>query len=162
RGRAGPHPVHRARPPRGTVAGRHRPRAAGSAARRPRHPLVVGLGQPSPGRPRSAGRTGVGRTQRAGAGIGMGLLLPRRPAPARPRCTPSATVVGLRRLVLTVAAPANVPPRTARTGPDEVLRRLDLAVAHKLDGLLHGEYQGLVPGHGSELGETRSYSAGDD
>src|SRR6476619_1836566 len=59
-------------------------------------------------------------------------------------------------------APANVPPRTAATGPDEVLRRLDLAVSHKLDGLLHGEYQGLVPGHGSELGETREYQAGDD
>lgn len=50
----------------------------------------------------------------------------------------------------------------AHTGPDEVLRRLDLAVTHKLDGLLHGEYQGLVPGHGSELGETRGYHAGDD
>lgn len=61
-----------------------------------------------------------------------------------------------------MAAPANVPPRTARTGPDEVLRRLDLAVGHKLDGLLHGEYQGLVPGHGSELGETRGYAPGDD
>ena len=61
-----------------------------------------------------------------------------------------------------MAGTANVPPRTARTGPDEVLRRLDLAVAHKLDGLLHGDYQGLVPGHGSELGETRAYQAGDD
>ena len=61
-----------------------------------------------------------------------------------------------------MAAPANVPPRTALTGPDEVLRRLDLAVSHKLDGLLHGDYQGLVPGHGSELGETRGYVAGDD
>ncbi|CAN5904669.1 DUF58 domain-containing protein [soil metagenome] len=60
------------------------------------------------------------------------------------------------------AQPANVPPRTVHTGPDEVLRRLGLAVAHKLDGLLHGEYQGLVPGHGSELGETRRYQAGDD
>lgn len=54
------------------------------------------------------------------------------------------------------------PPRTARTGPDEVLRRLDLAVAHRLDGLLHGEYGGLVPGHGSEPGETRLYRPGDD
>lgn len=61
-----------------------------------------------------------------------------------------------------MAAPANVPPRTASTGPDEVLRRLDLTVGHKLDGLLHGEYQGLVPGHGSELGETRGYQPGDD
>ncbi|QXC62631.1 DUF58 domain-containing protein [Aquihabitans sp. G128] len=61
-----------------------------------------------------------------------------------------------------MAAPTNVPPRSTHTGPDEVLRRLDIAVAHKLDGLLHGEYQGLVPGHGSELGETRGYNAGDD
>ena len=61
-----------------------------------------------------------------------------------------------------MAAPTNVPPRTTKTGPDEVLRRLDLAVSHKLDGLLHGEYQGLVPGHGSELGETRGYQPGDD
>jgi uncharacterized protein (DUF58 family) len=63
---------------------------------------------------------------------------------------------------VTREAPANVPPRTAHAGPDEVLRRLDLAVAHKIDGLLHGEYQGLVPGHGSELGETRAYAPGDD
>ena len=61
-----------------------------------------------------------------------------------------------------MADPANLPPRTVHTGPDEVLRRLDLAVTHKLDGLLHGEYQGLVPGHGSEPGETRAYHAGDD
>lgn len=61
-----------------------------------------------------------------------------------------------------MSRPANVPPRTAHTGPDEVLRRLEIAVAHKLDGLLHGDYQGLVPGHGSELGETRGYVAGDD
>ncbi|MEO6627584.1 MAG: DUF58 domain-containing protein [Aquihabitans sp.] len=58
--------------------------------------------------------------------------------------------------------PANLAPHTVHTGPDEVLRRIDLAVAHKLDGLLHGDYQGLVPGHGSELGETRSYAPGDD
>ncbi|HET8929865.1 MAG TPA: DUF58 domain-containing protein [Acidimicrobiales bacterium] len=48
----------------------------------------------------------------------------------------------------------------ART--DEILRRLELTVAHRLDGLLHGDHLGLVPGHGSELGETRGYVAGDD
>jgi uncharacterized protein (DUF58 family) len=53
-------------------------------------------------------------------------------------------------------------PASATTGPDEVLRRLDLMISHKLAGMLHGEYQGLVPGHGSDLGETRSYQAGDD
>lgn len=44
----------------------------------------------------------------------------------------------------------------------ELLRRLELDVTVRLDGLLHGDHRGLVPGHGSELGETRRYAAGDD
>lgn len=46
--------------------------------------------------------------------------------------------------------------------PDEVLRRLQLTVWKRLDGLLQGDYRGLVPGHGSEPGETREYAPGDD
>ncbi len=61
-----------------------------------------------------------------------------------------------------MTVPANVAPTVTKTGPDEVLRRLDLMISHKLDGMLHGEYQGLVPGHGSDLGETRGYQPGDD
>ncbi len=44
----------------------------------------------------------------------------------------------------------------------EVLRRLELDVTQRLDGLLHGDHRGLVPGHGAELGETRRYAPGDD
>lgn len=44
----------------------------------------------------------------------------------------------------------------------EILRRLELAVTRRLDGLLQGDYRGLVPGHGSELGEAREYQPGDD
>lgn len=44
----------------------------------------------------------------------------------------------------------------------ELLRRLQLDVRMRLDGLLHGDYRGLVPGHGSELGEAREYEPGDD
>ena len=44
----------------------------------------------------------------------------------------------------------------------EVLRRIELDVTRRLDGLLHGDYRGLVPGHGSETGETRPYVPGDD
>lgn len=58
--------------------------------------------------------------------------------------------------------PANVAPRVALGDPSEVLRRLDLVVRRRLDGLLHGDYMGLVPGHGSEQGETRLYAPGDD
>lgn len=44
----------------------------------------------------------------------------------------------------------------------EVLRRLELTISRRLDGLLQGEYLGLVPGHGWEPGETRPYQEGDD
>jgi len=44
----------------------------------------------------------------------------------------------------------------------EVLRRLELTITRKLDGLLQGDYRGLIPGHGSEPGEARPYVAGDD
>jgi uncharacterized protein (DUF58 family) len=46
--------------------------------------------------------------------------------------------------------------------PAEVLRRLELTVTRRLDGLLQGDYRGLVPAHGSELGEAREYQPGDD
>ncbi len=43
-----------------------------------------------------------------------------------------------------------------------ILRKLELTITRKLDGLLQGDYRGLVPGHGSELGEAREYQPGDD
>jgi uncharacterized protein (DUF58 family) len=59
------------------------------------------------------------------------------------------------------AAPAELP--TLDTAPAEpLLRRLELAVRNKLDGLLQGNYTGLVPGPGSEAGESRLYFPGDD
>jgi uncharacterized protein (DUF58 family) len=46
--------------------------------------------------------------------------------------------------------------------PHEALRRLELTITRKLDGVLHGDYLGLVPGHGTEMGEARPYAPGDD
>ena len=45
---------------------------------------------------------------------------------------------------------------------EALLRRLELTVRNKLDGLLQGNYLGLVPGPGSEAGEARQYVVGDD
>ncbi|MEP6599697.1 MAG: DUF58 domain-containing protein [Actinomycetota bacterium] len=45
---------------------------------------------------------------------------------------------------------------------EALLRRLELIVRRRLDGLLQGNYLGLVPGPGSEAGESRLYSPGDD
>jgi uncharacterized protein (DUF58 family) len=56
------------------------------------------------------------------------------------------------------ATPASVADGRTR----EVLRRLELDVNRRLDGLLHGDHRGLVPGHGTDLGDIRRYAAGDD
>jgi uncharacterized protein (DUF58 family) len=47
-------------------------------------------------------------------------------------------------------------------GDAAVLRRLELTVTRRLDGLLLGDHHGLAPGQGTELGETREYQPGDD
>jgi uncharacterized protein (DUF58 family) len=56
----------------------------------------------------------------------------------------------------------NLPPSVLDTPSPELLRRLELTITRRLDGILQGDYRGLVPGHGSELGETRVYQPGDD
>lgn len=43
-----------------------------------------------------------------------------------------------------------------------LLRRLELVVRNRLDGLLQGSYLGLIPGPGSESGDSRQYFPGDD
>lgn len=53
------------------------------------------------------------------------------------------------------------------TGPPtdalaEMLRTLELTVTRKLAGFLHGQYQGITPGQGTEIGESRMYQVGDD
>jgi uncharacterized protein (DUF58 family) len=53
-------------------------------------------------------------------------------------------------------------PLVADRRPEEVLRQLELLVTHRLDGLLQGDYHGLLPGPGSEPGESRPYQPGDD
>ncbi|WP_428982939.1 DUF58 domain-containing protein [Phytohabitans maris] len=58
-----------------------------------------------------------------------------------------------------VTAPLD-PQATARA--DAVLSRLQLLVTRKLDGLLQGDYVGLLPGPGTEAGESREYRPGDD
>ncbi|HIW61845.1 MAG TPA: DUF58 domain-containing protein [Candidatus Stackebrandtia excrementipullorum] len=44
----------------------------------------------------------------------------------------------------------------------EQLNHLQLLIRNKLDGLLHGDYLGLLPGPGTEPGESREYRPGDD
>lgn len=62
----------------------------------------------------------------------------------------------------TDAEPVRWPAGPPTDALAEMLRTLELTVTRKLDGYLHGQYQGLTPGHGSEIGESRMYQIGDD
>ncbi len=53
-----------------------------------------------------------------------------------------------------------LPLSAARAEP--VLGKLQLLITRKLDGLLQGDYLGLLPGPGTEPGESREYRPGDD
>jgi uncharacterized protein (DUF58 family) len=62
-------------------------------------------------------------------------------------------------------SPAGWVPTLREAGAAEaetILRRLELTVRRRLDGLLQGNHLGLVPGPGSEAGESREYHPGDD
>ncbi|MER7889513.1 DUF58 domain-containing protein [Micromonospora sp. NPDC094482] len=53
-------------------------------------------------------------------------------------------------------------PGLADLAPDQRLRRLELTVIRRLNGLLHGQYRGLLPGPGSEPAGSREYRPGED
>ncbi len=60
------------------------------------------------------------------------------------------------------------PPPSFRSGElddphlSAALKTLELTVRRRLDGVLHGAHQGLIPGPGSEPGDARLYQPGDD
>lgn len=60
-------------------------------------------------------------------------------------------------------AGSGAPPTFGGGAPVEaVLAKLELTVRRRLDGLLQGNHLGLLPGPGSEAGESRLYYPGDD
>lgn len=63
---------------------------------------------------------------------------------------------------MTAPVPTDHGPTLDLDASEPLLRRLELTVRNRLDGLLQGNYVGLVPGPGSEAGESRQYSPGDD
>ncbi len=104
------------------------------------------------------------------------MIRRRRPAqqdaghrdPEAPEPTLSAAHPGL---LLHAATPGSgvdpgagdgAPPRFTDGPADVLLRRLELTVRRRLDGLLQGDHLGLVPGSGSEAGDSRTYHPGDD
>ena len=50
----------------------------------------------------------------------------------------------------------------AELAPEAALRRLELQIMRKLEGFLHGDHLGLLPGSGTDLAEARVYVPGSD
>jgi uncharacterized protein (DUF58 family) len=93
-------------------------------------------------------------------------MRPLPPASVSPASAKAASVAWTRG---SAANPLDTSPRRAgwAAGPPteavaELLRTLELTINGRLDGVLHGNHQGLTPGHGSEPGESRQYQPGDD
>ncbi|MCK9900793.1 hypothetical protein CC117_11420 [Parafrankia colletiae] len=55
-----------------------------------------------------------------------------------------------------------VQPSVTSPSVERTLRRLEIAVTRRLDGMLLGEHLGLLPGQGTEKAESREYHVGDD
>ena len=49
-----------------------------------------------------------------------------------------------------------------KLAPEAALRRLELTIVRRLEGYLHGDHQGLLPGPGSESADARIYVPGQD
>jgi uncharacterized protein (DUF58 family) len=81
------------------------------------------------------------------------LRRPRSPAAAEPATTAAGGPAA-------AAGHGALPLSANRAEP--TLGKLQLLVTRKLDGLLQGDYLGLLPGPGTEAGESREYRPGDD
>ena len=62
--------------------------------------------------------------------------------------------------VLGVPTKATLPLH--KLAPEAALRRLELAVVRRLEGFLHGDHVGLLPGPGSDANDAREYVPGQD
>ncbi len=49
-----------------------------------------------------------------------------------------------------------------KLAPEQALRRLELTIVRRMEGFLHGDHRGLLPGGGSETNDARVYVPGQD
>ncbi|NLE18174.1 MAG: DUF58 domain-containing protein, partial [Propioniciclava sp.] len=49
-----------------------------------------------------------------------------------------------------------------KLAPEQALKRLELTIVRRMEGFLHGDHRGLLPGPGSETNDARVYVPGDD
>ena len=61
-----------------------------------------------------------------------------------------------------LAAPTRATIPLNKLAPEAALRRLELTIVRRLEGYLHGDHLGLLPGPGSDANEARLYVPGED
>ncbi len=74
--------------------------------------------------------------------------------------TPPSDALGAVGSVLREPTQATLP--LSKLAPEQALRRLELAIVRRMEGFLHGDHRGLLPGPGSETNDAREYVAGQD
>ena len=79
---------------------------------------------------------------------------------AQPGFAPPPEDLGAVASVLAEPTAATLPLH--KLAPEAALRRLELTVVRRLEGFLHGDHQGLLPGPGSEANDARAYVPGQD
>jgi len=63
----------------------------------------------------------------------------------------------------TILAPPTGPSLPlSKLAPEAALRRLELTIVRRLEGFLHGDHMGLLPGPGSDTNDARLYQPGQD
>ena len=73
---------------------------------------------------------------------------------------PRPADVGAAASVLKAPTGATLP--LDRLAPEAALRRLELTIVRRLEGFLHGDHLGLLPGPGADVNDARVYQPGQD
>ncbi len=79
---------------------------------------------------------------------------------AQPTFAPPPPVASAAASVL--AAPTGPSLPLNQLAPEAALRRLELTIVRRLEGFLHGDHLGLLPGAGSDVNDARPYQPGQD
>jgi len=61
-----------------------------------------------------------------------------------------------------LGAPTRATIPLNKLAPEAALRRLELTIVRRLEGFLHGDHIGLLPGPGSDISDARMYIPGED
>jgi uncharacterized protein (DUF58 family) len=86
---------------------------------------------------------------------------PNAPPPnALPANSPAEDRLGAVASVIGTPTRATIPLN--KLAPEAALRRLELTIVRRLEGFLHGDHLGLLPGPGSDANDARVYRPGED